>query len=111
MRPRETARTRIVSPTGRDSTALPCESVAFAPTVRHTPALRAWKVTLCQGSGAPVAARGRAVTSTRPTGADEGAETSTAAVAGTAGQVVPVQVRPWARSIVRSRSVWSVVTR
>ena len=91
---------------------MPCESVAFVPTVRQTPASRAWNVTLCQGRAAPPAVRGRAVTSTRrPTGPDGGAETTTLDVAGAAGQVVPVQVRPWARSIARSRSVWSVVTR
>src|SRR6185312_11058895 len=78
VRPPETARTRIVSPTRSESTAVPCESVAFVPTVRQTPASRAWNVTLCQGRAAPSVARGRAVTSTRrPTGPDDGAETTT----------------------------------
>ncbi len=81
------------------------------PTVRQTPPIRDWNTTVCQGSGAPVAARGLVVTGTRPpTGAVAGAEMSTFAVAGVGGHAVLGEVRPCAVTIERSRSGWSVVT-
>ena len=106
-----TTRTRIVSSTGSDSSAQPCESVALDPTVRQTPPSRDWKATVCHGIRAPVAVTARALTCTRPpTGAVEGASASARTVGGCSGQEAPDQVRPCPTSSERSRSGWSVVT-
>ena len=110
--PPVTTRTRIVSLTGSDSSAQPCESVALVPTVRQTPPSRDWKVTVCQGIRAPVAVTARALTCTRPsTSAVEGVvRASVRTVGGCSGHEAPVQVRPCPTSSVRSASGWSVVT-